>query len=301
MLASLLVDVNRPVSVDQLIDRVWADGPPSRARNALAGYLSRLRQLLGAAGDVQISRGPAGYTLTADVLSVDLHLFRHLAGQARATADPFEAMTLYRRALELWRGEPLAGLDTPWISDVRVSLEIELLSVELDRNDAALRAGRHTELLGELEAALHTRPLDERLVGQVMLAQYRSGRQADALDTYRRTRERLIEELGVDPSPPLRAVHQQILESVDAEPVTAAPMPVREESTQAPSTYLPRRKGRFIGREREVLVVGNALEQGPVVTLTGAGGAGKTTLALEAAERYQQQFSHGVRFVNSPR
>ena len=222
VLASLLVDVNRPVSVDQLIDRVWADEPPSRARNALAGYLSRLRQLLGAAGDVQISRGPAGYTLAVDALSVDMHQFRHLAAEARSSADPFEAMTLYRRALELWRGEPLAGLDTPWISDVRISLETERLSVELDRNDAALRAGRHTELLGELEAALHAHPLDERLAGQVMLAQYRSGRQADALDTYRRTRERLIEELGVEPSPPLRAVHQQILESVDAEPVTAA-------------------------------------------------------------------------------
>jgi predicted ATPase/DNA-binding SARP family transcriptional activator len=302
VLAALLVDVNRPVAVDQLIDRVWADDPPSRARNALAGYLSRLRQLLSPAGEVHISRGPAGYTLTVDALLIDMHEFRHLAAEARAGADPVEAMTLYRQALALWRGEPFAGLDTPWISDVRVSLETELLSVELDRNDAALRTGRHTELLSELEAAFHAHPLDERLAGQVMLAQYRSGRQADALDTYRRTRELLIEELGVEPSPPLRAVHQRILESVDAEPVTAQPRPARDELVRAPSTkdlpqsaYLPRRRGRFIGREREVIAVGNALEQGPLVTLTGVGGVGKTTLALEVAEKNQEQFAHGVR------
>ena len=96
---------------------------------------------------------------------------------------------------------------------------MERLSAALDRNDAALRAGRHAELLGELTAAVAAHPLDERLAGQLMLAQYRSGRQADALDTYRQMRERLVDELGVDPSPPLQAVHQQILDGDPSHPV----------------------------------------------------------------------------------
>jgi Bacterial transcriptional activator domain len=112
VLVALLVDMNRPVPADQLIDRVWADHPPHRARNALAGYLSRLRQLLADAEEVQISREPGGYVLIADALSVDVHRFRHLASQARATADPLDAAALFDRALDLWRGEPFASLDT---------------------------------------------------------------------------------------------------------------------------------------------------------------------------------------------
>ena len=224
VLASLLVDVNRPVSVDQLTGRVWADEPPHRARNALAGYLSRLRTLL-ADGDVQITRGPAGYTLTADALSADMHLFRHLATQARASTDLDNANTLFQQSLSLWRGEPFAALDTPWINEIRGSLEAERLSVQLDRNDAALRAGRHTEIVSDLVTAHHAHPLDERVAAQVMLAQYRCGRQAEALETYRLMRERLIDELGVDPSPPLREVHQQILESEPAQSFPTPPSP----------------------------------------------------------------------------
>ncbi len=289
VLVALLIDVNRPVPADQLIDRVWADQPPHRARNALAGYLSRLRSLLAGAGDVQIVREPGGYMLTANALSVDLHLFRHLASQARATADPLDAAALFDKALDLWRGEPFATLDTPWVDDVRTALEAERLSVVLDRNDAALRAGRHAELLGELAAALQVHPLDERLAGQLMLAQYRSGRQADALDTYRRMRERLVEELGVDPSLSLREVHRQIL---DGDPLAEA-APATLVRTR-PHTDLPRRATSFVGREQEVRRVTDALREGPLVTLTGVGGVGKTRLALEAAGRDQQRFGDGA-------
>ena len=198
VLAALLVEVNRPVPVDELIDRVWADRPPHRARNALSAYLSRLRQQLLRAPDVRIERVARGYRLSVDPLAVDLHRFRHLVRQARS-ADAPTAATLYDQALELWRGEPLAGIDTPWFAGVRTSLQAERLAAELDRNDAALRAGRHADLLGPLAAALREHPLDERLTGQLMLAQFRSGRQADALDTYRRLRGRLRDELGADP------------------------------------------------------------------------------------------------------
>jgi DNA-binding SARP family transcriptional activator len=150
-----------------------------------------------------------------------------------------ESAALFDKALSLWRGEPFAALDTEWLDDVRLSLEAERLSVSLDRNDAALRAERHGELLGELTAALQANPLDERLAGQLMLAQYRSGRQADALEIYRRVRDRLVDELGVDPSPPLREVHQQILSgdpgAGTAPPVIGQLRPAGRRTT--PSTY----------------------------------------------------------------
>ncbi len=288
VLAALLVDVNRPVSVDQLMSRVWADAPPHRARNALAGYLSRLRGLLAQARGVTIARGPGGYQLSTDPLSIDVHLFAQLAVHARSAADPHEATERFDEALALWRGEPFTGLDTPWIAKVRNSLEMDRFSALLDRNDAALRAGRHHEILGDLAAAVLNHPLDERLTGQLMLALYRSGRQAEALDTYRRMRERLVAQLGVDPSPSLQEVHRQILEG-DSGEVTAA-RPVRTR----PRAGLPRRATTFVGREREVADVGAALHTGPLVTLTGVGGVGKTRLALEAAGREEQRYADGL-------
>jgi len=134
VLVALLIDGNRPVRTEQLIDRVWADEPPHRARNALAGYVSRLRTVLDAEG-LAIRREPGGYVLTADPLTVDLHRFRHLVSEARATADPMNAAVLFDTALELWRGAPFA-----WLNDMRNALEAEQFSAQLDRSDAALRA-----------------------------------------------------------------------------------------------------------------------------------------------------------------
>lgn len=297
VLVALLVDVNRPVPIEALIDRIWSDEPPHRARNALAGYLSRLRTLFAGATDVVIARRPGGYVLETNSSSIDFHCFRELVSRARATEDPLESAALFDRALDLWRGEPFATLDTPWVNEVRTSLEAERLSAILDRNDAGLRAGRHAELLGEIAATFQAHPLDERLAGQLVLAQYRSGRQADALDTYRQMRERLVEELGVDPGPSLREVHQRIL---DGEPIpelvrrpTNAPAPQPPVDTR-PHAELPRRATSFIGREQEVQRATAALREGPLVTLTGVGGVGKTRLALEAATRDQERFDDGV-------
>jgi predicted ATPase/DNA-binding SARP family transcriptional activator len=292
VLVALLVDVNHPVPADQLIDRVWADEPPHKGRNALAAYMSRLRQLFADAEDVHIVREPGGYKLAADAFSVDLHRFRHLVSQARATADPVDAAAVFDSALDLWRGEPFPSIDTPWVNGVRTALEAERLSVGLDRNDVALRAGRHAELLGQLTAALQAHPLDERLAGQLMLAQYRSGRQADALETYRHMRERLVDELGVDPSPPLRDVYQTILEGESSpQPALTPSQPSARSRLHAD---LPRRTTTFIGREQEVRRVSAALQEAPLVTLTGVGGVGKTRLALEAAGADQERFDDGA-------
>lgn len=182
VLLCLLVDVNRPVTADQLIDRVWADNPPHKARNALAAYISRLRQQL-AVTDARITRGPAGYTLTADPASVDLHRFRQLVTTARASGAPLDASIAFTGALALWHGDPFTGIDSPWANGVRTALVAERLSVVLDTYDAAIAAGRHADVLAELTIAAGGQPMDERLAGQLMLAQFRCGRQADAMES----------------------------------------------------------------------------------------------------------------------
>ncbi|CDO10837.1 AfsR/SARP family transcriptional regulator [Mycolicibacterium cosmeticum] len=298
VLVALLVDVNRPVSADTLIDRVWSDEPPQKARNALAAYISRLRQLVAGHDGARIVRGPGGYMLQVDAQTVDLHRFRDMVSQARAARNRADAAAMFDAALQLWRGAPFATLDTPWTNEVRTSLEAERLSAVLDRNDAALDAGRHGELLNDLAATLHAHPLDERIAGQLMLAQYRSGRQAAALDTYRGMRERLVQELGVDPSPALQAVQQQILDGDPMRPVEPAVPPATADlgvtQSAAAEPVVPRRRTRLIGRDGDVLRVIAGLRDGPVVTLTGVGGVGKTRLAFETAARAQDNFVDGV-------
>jgi DNA-binding SARP family transcriptional activator len=132
VLVALLVDANRAVSTDQLIERVWADRAPQRARDTLYGYLHRLRRILDVADDVQIARQAGGYRLTVDPLAVDLHRFRDLAAHARTGEDDAVCLDRWERALELWRGEAFAGLDSLWINGLRDSLNRERLGAELD-------------------------------------------------------------------------------------------------------------------------------------------------------------------------
>ncbi len=300
VLAALLVDVNHPLPAEQLVERVWSKRPPASARRSLTSYVSRLRNLLADVPAVTIARKPGGYVLTTDALSVDLHRFRRLASQARATADPDEATALFDRSLGIWDGEPFGSLDTPWINDVRLTLVAERFSVELDRNDVALRAGRHGQLLDELIATQADRPLDERLAGQLMLAQYRSGRQAEAVDTYRAMRQRLVEELGVEPGPLLRQTHQLILSGETDERAAAPgaaslpwPKPAHRPVLERRGPGHLRRLTSFIGHQREVAGVVDALRAGPLVTLSGVGGVGKTRMAYEVA-RHQETFGAEV-------
>ena len=230
VLAVLLIEANRLVPADQLLDRVWADRPPRRARNALSGYLSRLRPLL-APLDIAIEHSAGGYVLTIDPSIVDVHLFHELAGEGRAAADE----ALLERALGLWRGEAFGCLDTPWLNDVRARLDAERHAVELDFNDLALARGRHGELLGELSARAHETPQDERLAGQLMLALYRGGRQSDALRHFEVVRRGLAEELGTDPTPALQALHHNILTgNPDLSLVDTSPPPAKPTRGPAP-------------------------------------------------------------------
>ncbi|WP_275405130.1 AfsR/SARP family transcriptional regulator [Streptomyces sp. S4.7] len=198
VLAALLVDANRPVPVDQLADRVWADGPPHRATQTLYGYVSRLRRLLPGV----IARGPGGYVCTVDEEMVDVYRFHRLLGAVRQADDDARAVALFQKALALWRGEPFAGADTLWFNTVRDTRQKERWAAELDCADLRLRLGEHTALLALLAGHSTAHPLDERLAAQYMLALYRCGRQADALAHYRHLRGILRHRPRAGPSAP---------------------------------------------------------------------------------------------------
>jgi DNA-binding SARP family transcriptional activator/tetratricopeptide (TPR) repeat protein len=220
VLAALLVDVNRVVPVDQLLDRIWAQRPPQRSRTTLSSYLSRLRQALAATSEVSLTRRDGGYMIAGEPMTIDLHRFRRLVGEARTDEDPARAAELFAEALRLWRGEAFAALETPWLTSVRQALDLERHAAELDRIDLALALGDHAVVLADVSRLAAAHPFDERVAGQAMLALYRCGRQADALFRYDEVRRRLAAELGADPSPPLRALHQRILTS---DPTLAGP------------------------------------------------------------------------------
>ncbi len=293
VLAVLLVEANNAVSVDELIDRVWAGESPTRAKESLHTYLARLRRVLP---DVPITRHGASYLLSVDEDRVDLHRFRALAAAARETDDA----AIFEQALALWRGEPLAGLDVPWAHGVRAIMDKERAAVELDQVDVELRLGRHNEILPTLAARAEQRTLDERLAGQLMLALYRAGRQADALNHYERIRRQLADELGIDPSPDLRELHQRILTGEAA--TAGAPAP---RANALVPRQLPAAPRSFTGRLRELdsltETMNSAAEPGATVVISaigGTGGIGKTWLALHWAHQHVHRFPDGQLFVN---
>ncbi|MEV6237869.1 BTAD domain-containing putative transcriptional regulator [Lentzea sp. NPDC051838] len=288
VLVALLVDANRLVPVDVLVERAWGEQVPHRARNAVAGYVSRLRQVLPSG--VRITGRQGGYVLTADPLSVDLHRFDRLVERSRL--EPDHAVVLLTEALSLWRGEPFSTLDTPWLAGLRSSLEARRLAALLDRNDLVLEQGRHTELLVELEALAALLPLDERVAGQLMLALYRSGRQADALLRYEQMRTLLADELGADPGPALRLLHKRMLTAEAALTVTA-PVASRPVPRQLPAP--PR---SFAGRGRELHALDAIIDGGHPIVLSGTAGVGKTALAVHWAHRVAERFPDGQLYVN---
>jgi DNA-binding SARP family transcriptional activator/tetratricopeptide (TPR) repeat protein len=303
VLAVLLVNANRAVPVDQMIDRVWADRAPQRATGAVYNYMSRLRQALAGADDVRIVSRSGGHVLLVDPLAVDLHEFRDLITRARLSDDDAERLGLLERALGLWRGEPLATLDTPWLNAVRDELARHRLAAELDRNDAALRLGDHAWLLADLATAATGHPLDERMAGQLMLAQYRSGRQADALAHFDRTRQRLADELGTDPGPALRQLHLRILTgdpSLSAPPATGRPSaePVVPRQLPAPPSTFAGRIDELALLDSMLAAAGDPPNRVAIGAVVGSAGVGKTALAVHWAHRVADRFPDGQVYVN---
>ncbi|MCX4792185.1 tetratricopeptide repeat protein [Streptomyces sp. NBC_01221] len=313
VLGALLVDVGRVVPADVLVERVWGELMPRRGREALYGYVSRLRQALTSVG-ADIVREQGGYRLAVDGEAVDLYRFRGLAGQAREAGAEERAVALWEEALGLWRGEAFAGADTPWFNAQRALLDAERLAAQLDLAEVRLQLGQHPRILAECSARAEAYPLDERVAGQFMLALYRCGRQAEALECYERVRHGLAEEMGVDPGAPLRQLHQQIL---TADTAIAAPVP-RSASAAAPGLSpapvsrpavvpreLPPTAGTFVGREDLLTELGALLDDGnrdpdaaPVPVVTGAAGIGKTTFVLHCAHRLANCFPDGQLYLD---
>ncbi|MFE6306584.1 BTAD domain-containing putative transcriptional regulator [Nocardiopsis sp. NPDC057823] len=308
----LLADVNRTVPVDRLIDRVWGHVPPDGARSSLYSYVSRLRTALSAAGDdAAVGRRPGGYvlSLSRDALdTVDLYRFRRLAARARDAPTEHASLPLLEEALALWRADAFGTLDGPWVNEFRESLRLERLRAELDRNELLLRQGRQAERLGDLLSLARAHPLDERLIGQLMLALYREGRAAQALEHYDRIRGALSDGLGADPGAELRDLHLKIL---NTDPALDAPSPatalsaVRSSSAVEPPpvplpSQLPAPPPLLAGRGRELAALDTApeAEAAPVTVVSGIGGIGKTSLALRWAHDNLDRFPDGQLYVN---
>ncbi|MGB3442581.1 MAG: BTAD domain-containing putative transcriptional regulator [Actinophytocola sp.] len=299
VLAALLMDAGRAVPPDRLVYRVWGDHAPYSVAGTLRVYLSRLRDVFKGTG-VEIDRTSSGYVLRAEYATIDIQDFRALVERGRASADDQAASELFGQALRLWRGEAFEGLHSDWLDELRTLLEAERLSASLDRYDIELRLGRHAAVLPSLAADSAAYPLDERLTRQLMLAQHRSGRQADALLTYTRISRQLRDELGSDPGPPLRKLHQRILDN------GRAPAGTQETGGAPVPRQLPPPPGHFTGRAAELARLDTAFDTGSgspgnsvaIFKIVGAGGIGKTALALRWAHRNAQRFPDGQLYVN---
>ncbi|MET7333008.1 BTAD domain-containing putative transcriptional regulator [Nonomuraea sp. NPDC005650] len=276
LLTLLALHAGRIVGGEQLVDGMYGQRPPEGVANALQSQVSRLRRALGR--DL-VEFHPAGYRLVTDPQDVDARRFELLAQQGRqalAGGDPGRAAALLREALELWRGAPLA--DAPHAEAAAAALaELRLAAVE-DRVQADLDLGRRRELVPELSQLTAAHPLRERLRAQLMRALYGSGRQAEALTVYDAARKILDEELGIEPGAELAAAHLAVLR---ADPSLDAPVPSVARQRQGLRAQLT----TFVGRVEEIEQVAARLRTDRLVTLIGPGGAGKTRLATEAAER----------------
>ena len=275
LLAILLLHANDVVSTERLIDLLWGESPPSTVAKSVQTYVSRLRKELGT--DRLLTRTP-GYVLRVDPSELDLARFERLVAQARGT-DPESSRQVLSEALALWRGPPLADLAyEPFAQPEIVRLEELRLAAVEQRIDAELAAGRHADVVGELERLVREHPLRERLHGQLMLCLYRAGRQAEALEAFRTARAVLVEELGIEPGRSLRQLHEAILAQDPR-----LDLPVEETVDRTP-------RGTFVGRERELAELVRGLDdafagRGSLFLLAGEPGVGKSRLAEELIAR----------------
>ena len=277
LLALLVLRANQVVPSETLVELLWGEEPPRTAPTSLQNAVSQLRKLLGPA---VLQTRPPGYVLDVDSDQVDLGRFRRLVARARS-AEPAERSALLREALALWRGAPLTDFAfEPWAQAEVHGLEELRLSALEDALEAELELGRDADVVPEAEQLVHEQPLRERPVGQLMLALYRSGRQAEALEAYHGARRRLVEELGIDPGPELQSLYRSILQQERRlSPVSA---PTLDDHV---GEVL-----RAIAAGRLVPVLGTAL---------GAG-LGADDLAALLADRFEcrQEHARGLAYVS---
>lgn len=326
LLAALLLNANHAVSLDEIAEIFWGVAPPPSARVTIQNYVARLRKALAHTGSSRICTQPHGYLIRVAAGELDVARFEVLLSSARVAARDGSWKTAGAEAsaaLSLWRGEPLADVDSEVLAarDVPRLGELRLQALEI-RIESDLHLGRHAEVIAELRRLICDHPLRERLHGLLMLALARDGRQGEALAAYRHVRRLLVDELGTEPGAGLRELHRQILAvdpavtsrpgtglshahvSVsDEEASTTSPRPARRLAGVVPR-QLPAPARHFVGRLNELAAL-DALRDsvsgssGPVLAaITGTAGIGKSALALRWAHRASDRFPDGQLYVN---
>src|SRR5829696_4478710 len=283
VLARLLLEANRTVSVDALVDALWGEHVPSTAVKMVHIYVSQLRKVLPS-GVLQTR--PPGYLLEVAPEAVDLLRFERLRKEGREALAGGDAITAAERltaACALWRGPALGEFSEPFAAATAAYLdELRLVAVE-DRVEAELALGRHRDVAGELQALVASHPLRERPRRQLMLALYRQGRHAEALTAFQELRAALRDELGIDPSASLSELQYRILNqdpALDHAAPAPAPAPARPQPVAAPATAA---RDEFVGRAAELARLEQALDgataaRGATALVTGPAGIGKTRL-----------------------
>jgi predicted ATPase/DNA-binding SARP family transcriptional activator len=283
LLALLLIHANQVLSTDRILEEIWGDDQPGGGRRTLQVHISKLRRALEPdresrqAAEILVTRS-GGYALVVDPDRIDAVRFEHLIERARqvGASQPERASATLSEALAMWRGEPYEdfGYESFAQGEIRRLEELKVTAIE-DRLEADLATGRHAESVGELRALTQEHPLRERFWRLLMLSLYRSGRQGDALRAYQGARKHLGDELGIEPSPELRRLEEEILFQDPSLQLAHEPA--------GPLHNLPARVTTFLGRDEELSRLNQLLPTARQVTLIGVGGVGKTSLAIEAA------------------
>ena len=310
VLALLLLRANEVVSSDQLVEELWAGAPPASGAKGLHVHVSRLRRALAAGhsdsdGERLVSTA-GGYVLRVGPEELDVQRCERLIGEGRsllAAGRPDQALAALSGAAELWRGDVLAEFQYDAFAQGEIARLGELRAAVLEERIAVeMLLGREAQVLGELERLVRDYPYRERLRGQLMLALYRTGRQAEALAAYRAARSALVDELGIEPSVELRQLHEAILAQdralLQTDPGQPAPPAGATTDGRAPGhVHLPVQATPLIGRERELAELMTLADSRRLITLTGTGGTGKTRLGMAFAARLADRYPDGVWWV----
>jgi DNA-binding SARP family transcriptional activator/Tfp pilus assembly protein PilF len=309
MLSMLLLNAGHMVPVLVLAEALWGQEPPPSADASIRNYVKRLRKVLGEAGRDRLCTRPPGYLIRAGHDELDVFRFEALLGAARAAAGEGSwenAARQARASLALWRGEPLADVESDALAlrEVPRLAELRMQAVETWLH-AELHLGRHAEIIAELERLTAAHPLREHLYSVWMLALYRDGRQAEALAVYQHARRVLTSELAVEPGAELRELHRRMLAG-DTELAAPVPVPAEAEPQQVTPRELPPAVQAFTGRSAELQALTELLDrsskQAPgavaISAISGTAGVGKTALALHWAHQVAGQFPDGQLYVN---